>query len=156
MILADATNPDPKFFYQSWLVIAFLVSVFSNVVLAVTAIIALRKKTELEQPVRVELEREFAKEAVCHARHTESTQMIEGLRRERITDAKDAAFSRKGIYKQIEEVGGAGTRQIEALRRELTQHTEAVRKELADKIDDLPDRMIAMLRNTGAIRGTGI
>jgi len=41
---------------------------------------------------------------------------------------------------------------VEESRAENHRHTENVRKELSEKIDTMPDRVIATLRNTGAIK----
>ena len=40
---------------------------------------------------------------------------------------------------------------LEANRTELDQKIEDVRRELSDKIDAMPERVIATLKNTGAI-----
>jgi hypothetical protein len=45
-----------------------------------------------------------------------------------------------GLYSKMEEV-----------RKQTSDHTESVRKELSEKIDAMPDRVVALLRNTGAL-----
>ena len=40
---------------------------------------------------------------------------------------------------------------VEAMRKECQQHTEHVRVELSDKLDGMEGRIIATLKNTGAI-----
>ena len=58
----------------------------------------------------------------------------------RIADAKDGAQSRKGLYEEIKSTND-----------QTRGHIEDVRKELSDKIDAMPDRVIAILRNFGVI-----
>lgn len=40
---------------------------------------------------------------------------------------------------------------VEAMRKECLEHTESVRLELSDKLDGMEGRIIATLKNTGAI-----
>ena len=52
----------------------------------------------------------------------------------------DGDYMRKAIYSEIKE------------REQATrQHIESVRHELSEKIDAMPDRLVAMLRNFGVI-----
>lgn len=45
-----------------------------------------------------------------------------------------------GLYTKMDDV-----------RKQTMDHTEMVRRELSLKIDEMPDRIVALLRNTGAL-----
>lgn len=53
---------------------------------------------------------------------------------------KQARVRSANLYSKMEEV-----------RKQTSDHTESVRKELSEKIDAMPDRVVALLRNTGAL-----
>ena len=66
---------------------------------------------------------------------------IKELREKNMKDVELAGFSRKAIYKEIKDTN-EGTR----------SHIESVRVELSAQINNMPDRIIALLRNAGVIK----
>jgi hypothetical protein len=69
---------------------------------------------------------------------------LSGIRGQMLKDYQnnqDQASTRSaGIYRKMDE-----------LRLELTRRIEEVRKELADNQETLPERLVSLLKNTGAI-----
>lgn len=97
-------------------------------------------------------ERPTGAEALQEARTVfaskEDLKRLEGeFRRHQELEAREAALRRKGIYDRLDRS-----------REEVLQRMDDTRKELEDKlkdvhsrVDTIPDRIIATLRNTGAI-----
>lgn len=76
--------------------------------------------------------------------HKNLAQRVENLE-ERVEKNREAAEQQArvrsaGLYAKMDEV-----------RKQTMDHTEMVRRELSSKIDDMPDRIVALLRNTGAL-----
>lgn len=134
MILAQASAPGPGT-NEIWIVIgaiALVMSILGNLA-QINVARRKRERVTLDQPLDVRLIKEFVKAEECLARHAESTSKISAvqlevhdLRKERTEDARAAAMSRKGMYDQINQV----------------------RRDLTEKIDNLPDRIVAQLLNS--------
>ena len=91
---------------------------------------------KIPQPLRTLKEEKFVTTSQCLKEHEEDRKQVAQLRQQfvnleysRETQRLQASEDRKTIYKHIDEV----------------------RRELSQKIDDMPDRVIATLKNTGAI-----
>lgn len=99
---------------------------------------------QIEQPLEIRVNEEmhqvFAgkREFESHVSHTRSE--IARIDLQRGEDLRLAAQSRKTMYDKQDD-----------MRKELTERTDAVRNELSLKIDGIPERVIATLKNTGAI-----
>jgi hypothetical protein len=115
----------------AWLAcLVFVIALYNQLAKAKANFNGTAKRTEVSNsPLEVRESHEFATEKDCLLRAAALEKAIEILRSERIQDMKDAAHSRKSLYAQIDQV----------------------RKELSDKIDCMPDRVIATLKNFGAI-----
>ncbi|MEI6565318.1 MAG: hypothetical protein WCR20_01470 [Verrucomicrobiota bacterium] len=90
--------------------------------------------------VRAEASDKFVQKAQCEVLHRDFVARLQLLEAQRVSDGREASGQRARLYDQI-KVTNDQTR----------EHIEAVRQELSDKIDQMPDRVIAMLRNFGAI-----
>jgi plasmid replication initiation protein len=118
-----------------WMLGCTIVACLAAVAGVIIAIVSLNKKQEvaLDQPVSVELTKQFVPKHDFdeHVRVTASE--FRALRQENREDREKLAVNSSrqidGVYKRIEDV----------------------RKELSEKMDDVPDRVIATLKNTGAI-----
>lgn len=125
-MLAQITQPG---FWPVMEHLGLLAAMLGNVAL----VVALRRRKEVRriepQPFDVRLIHDMAREKDCMDRHKVSLEQITELRGARTEDARAASISRKAIYEEIK-------------RTELR---------LSDKIDTMPDRIIATLRNFGAI-----
>lgn len=106
MIFADATPPDPNAFLQFWLIIGFLASIFSNIVVAVVVLIGRKQKREVSFTFDAASKEEFVK-------HVEDNDKQRGLLHKRIDDVID---------------------------------------DYNAKFQSLPNEIVALLKNTGAIR----
>ena len=147
MMLAE-TLPDPNNFASiGWVVVILASLAFgANAVLDLVDRVRGRndKPTQIEQPVSVELVEElhekFAGKKEFEAHQQETRSEFSRVTRERTEDLRLAAMSRRTMYDKQD-----------VLRRELTERTDNVREELSKKIDGIPERVIATLKNTGAI-----
>ncbi len=99
------------------------------------------------QPLEIRQATEFVRKLEFHETRDGIAHQIQQINNQlqeargiRITDAKDAASSRRLLHEEVK-----------IARKDMLQHTENVRRELSDKIDNIPDRVIATLKNTGAI-----
>lgn len=99
------------------------------------------------QPLEVKQVHEFVRKDECAALHeqnrkrvVELAEMLEAARRLVAAETEKAGFSRKAIYTEIKTTND-----------QTRNHIEEVRKELSEKIDGMPDRVIAILRNFGVI-----
>lgn len=92
------------------------------------------------QPLEVRYDLGAASEKDCMNRFAATEREIAAIKKQRDKDDEVASIHRASIYRKMEQV-----------RMEVSAQTEAVRKELSGKIDDVPDRLIATLKNTGAL-----
>lgn len=87
---------------------------------------------------------------LSHGALVERVDNIEGdikgirseLKEDRSANERHASARSSAIYKKIDD-----------MRAEITAHVESVRRELSGNQNDIPDRIVAMLKNTGAIKG---
>ena len=98
------------------------------------------KRKIYPQPLAIKIEGQPVTEEDCTQRHHLIEQQMAGIRAERQADTKEQGEQRRLLYLKMERLD-------EATR----QHIEGVRKELSDKIETMPDRIIATLRNFGII-----
>ena len=73
------------------------------------------------------------------------------LRERMERDKSEAAFTRKNIYTEIKSTNEATRAHIEEVRKELTRAIDDVSNRLSVKIEALPDRVFANLKNLGAL-----
>lgn len=92
------------------------------------------------QPLEVRHDLGAAQEKDCLNRFQATEREIAAIKKQRDEDDRVSSIHRASIYNKMEQV-----------RIEVSNHTEAVRKELSEKLDDVPDRLVAMLKNTGAL-----
>jgi len=168
-ILAE-TNAEPPSFGATVAVCAMigtLLIVLSNVFMAyfMKRQLDVMRKTASEpsqheisnQPVRIQIDEELHEKFAAKEDFEAHKQDVKGefqnhrqelkkeldrIARERSEDLRIAAVSRKTMYDKQD-----------VLRQELTTRTDNVRDELGKRIDAIPERVIATLRNTGAIGG---
>lgn len=106
MMLAETTTPDPKAFFQFWLIIGFLASIFSNLVVAAVVLMGRKQKREVSFTFDAASKEEFLK-------HVADNDNQRGLLHKRIDDVID---------------------------------------DYNAKFQSLPNEIVALLKNTGAIR----
>ena len=87
-------------------------------------------------PLRVEKMVKNVSEKDCFLRNSEETKRIEQLHLQLV---------------KLEESRETQRRQASDDRKTIYNHIDEVRRELSQKIEDMPDRVIATLKNTGAI-----
>jgi hypothetical protein len=93
-----------------------------------------KRKTEiLPSPLEVREAHEFAKERDCADRHRLAMEGLAEIRQQRITDAKDAAGSRKGIYTEIESV----RKEMGDMERRLNTADEERTQALHGRLNDI-------------------
>lgn len=123
MLLAATETPDPIHFQQFWLIIAFLASVFSNVVVAAVVLINRKQKREINYAF------EPASKEALEQHVMETKQNFHRIAQDRAEDLRASSLSRKAIYDKLDQT----------------------RRDLTDKIEGVPDQVIATLRNFGVI-----
>jgi hypothetical protein len=125
--------------------IGFAVSILGNIAL----VLALRRTKETRiiepQPFDVRVIDAMAKEKDCLSRFELAQRELEAIRQRRDADIAAGSISRKAIYETITQTN-----------RETTKQLESVRSELSAQISTMPDRIIATLRNVGAIGRPGL
>lgn len=92
------------------------------------------------QPLMVKPEDSVVTKSVLEQTQKENNRRFVALEEQAQAAAAASAESRRRIYDKIEQV-----------KTELSTQTDSVRRELGGKIDDTPERVIAILRNTKAI-----
>lgn len=104
----------------------------------------LSQPQNIAQPVEVKVNEEmhnlFAGKDEFEKHVDDTREGFARVSRERTEDLRLAAQSRRTMYEKQD-----------AMRKELMEQTNGVRHELSGKIDGIPDRVIATLKNTGAI-----
>lgn len=142
--------PDPTSYAAiGWLLVSVVAIITgANQVIKLWDRISGQGKSAIPQPLQVEQAVKFVTKEQCEHLHQTQAATVQALkvelnelRQQRIQDAKDSSFSRKALYAEIKEAN-----------ENATAHIEAVRKELSERIEAMPDRVVALLRNTGVIR----
>ena len=156
-MMAQIQNVQPTFLHQATLL---LIGVLSGGAAVATIIgVFLKRRNEIHpQPLEVKEAQKFVTREHCDQVHQMTgSQMLEvkaslgELRGKMERDKQEAGFSRKAIYAEIKSTN-EGTRQhIEDVRKELSADINDVKDKLLDKIDGISDKVIATLRNAGAI-----
>jgi len=139
MTLAQAT-PDAHAFSQFWIILAFLASVASNAITAVVMISNRKQKREISFGF------EPANRAECKQHIDGIESRFKRVEEKREEDLRLSAQSRKLVHQDIERIG----REVSALTATTASQTAHLQR-LDTKIDDVPERVIATLKNTGAI-----
>lgn len=125
-LMAQATPALDSF----WFWIVTLASIAGNVAMVLALRHSKRETRRIEpQPFDVRLISELAREHECVKRSEVLQKQIDDLWVQRKEDDRTASIHRKSIYDEIGKV----------------------RDSLSAKIDDMPARLVALLRNTGAI-----
>ena len=93
-------------------------------------------KSTVPDPLRVQKVDRIVSEKECIARHTEAARELHEVRQK---------------FNQLEASREVQRQQASEDRKIIYRHIDEVRRELSQKIDDMPDRVIATLKNTGAI-----
>jgi len=117
--------------------VAAWIGCFAFIVVLINAVIKLADRLRGKQPYPPN---EILEKRVNGVEET-MNEIESRVERHREANDRAAQVRTAGIYTKVDQV-----------RKESQEHTEAVRKELSDKIDGLPDRLIATLKNTGALR----
>lgn len=125
MLLGEISTTD------KWILGCTIVMAFTSLCALVVAIVAINKKQDVsvEQPVEIQLASEFVHKSDFEKHVEDNNHSFAEAERKRSEDLRAASMSRKGVYDKIDET----------------------RAELTEKIDNLPDRVISILRNFGVI-----
>jgi hypothetical protein len=120
--------------------LAFLLMLFNQAAKARKTIRGERDGVDLQQPLEVTAHQEMSREKDCRDRFDTAMAHIQEMKAQRERDIASNSATRKAIYEEIK-----------ARNDSTWHHIDGVRKELSDKIESVPDRVIATLRNFGAI-----
>lgn len=137
MIFAEASNQFMGEFVYA------LFALLGGIVAAVSIWAMTRKKSTIEiepQPVQTQRAPKRFNHDLAEQRHQDHDRRIRTLE-----DWRDSFHTKLEADKL--EIIAAGEERSDKIR----DHVERVRRELDDKIDGVPDRVIATLKNTGAI-----
>lgn len=121
--------------------VAFWISIAANLALVVALFI--RPKIS-PQPLDVRSVEDPVPAKECRARHASIDAQLVELRQQRVTDAKDAAFSRKAVYGEIESV----RKEMGEMERRLNAADEQRTTALHNRLNDI-------LLAVGELRGKG-
>lgn len=119
----------------------------------------MKRKVELHpQPVPTQEVEKPVTQAHCEQVHKivgsqvqEVKVAVSELRSKMERDKQEAGFSRKAIYAEIKSTNDTTRQHIEDVRKELSADIKDVKDKLLDKVDGISDKVIATLRNAGAI-----
>lgn len=112
-----------------WLGCLFFLVAGMNQLMSFKAKLLGEKKEISPQPLEIRAVGDLVKEKDCVIRHSNIQKEIDELKRLREHDATEASRHRKSMYDKM----------------------DAVRDQLTEKIEETPAKVIALLRNTGAI-----
>lgn len=137
--LAQTGTPNPTGFLEFWIILAFLLGVLVNIATLYTSLSNRKQRRE------VTMTEEMTPLQTFRAFTTETASAFSAIRQEWKEERTRSEFHSTGRSNALGE-------KIEAVRLELDRKIEGTRSQLSDKIDDMPDRVIATLRNTGALQ----
>lgn len=107
-----------------------------------------REQSITPQPLLVATPEQFARQEEFAEHVRDNSQKFDKLALQREEDLRIAALARRKMHEDIQAVG----REVAALTATTETQTNQLGR-LDKKLDDVPDRVIATLRNTGAIGG---
>jgi len=99
-------------------------------------LVSTQSRTIDNQPIKVQSVEKIVSEKECIERHKSAIDAVEGVKQQLV---------------KLEDARQKDSEQASKDRKTIYAHIDDVRRELSEKIDDMPDRVIATLRNTGAI-----
>lgn len=94
------------------------------------------------QPLEVRAVADMARERDCVARHQALQEQLVELRSQRITDAKDGAFSRKGLYEALD-----------AMKREMADMERRINTADEGRTAGVWKQLNEILEALGEVRG---
>ena len=123
---------------QFWLSVGLIAVVVSNIVAIVIGLANRKQRREVSFTETPASKREFDQHV--SETHDNFVQVRSELKADRHENQIHASSRSSALYQKVEDV-----------RKELDNKLTETRAELASKIDDMPERVIATLKNTGAI-----
>jgi len=131
-------TPEANSFLQFWIIVLFVAQLISLLVGIGVAASNRKQRREVSFAEAPASKRDFeAHQAECKCKHDSLWAKLNEDRHEQQIHISER---NKTLYNKIETV-----------RLELDTKMEDTRRELSDKIDAMSDRVIATLKNTGAI-----
>lgn len=132
----NTPNPDPSTAWQVILTIGVLVAIISNFLTLVRTNRA--QKREVSFGFEPASKKEF--DQFTLTTNANFVQVREEMKLDRSDNQKHASERSKTLFAKMDST-----------RSELDVKIEDTRRELSDKIDSMPERIIATLKNTNAI-----
>lgn len=154
MFLAQATNgigggtglPDPHSAAAiGWVVVvlaALLASVNQALGVKAKMFPSVQRNEITPQPLEVRAVMDLARERDCVSRHDSLAAQISEIRTQRITDMKDAALSRKGLYEMMD-----------AIKNEMAAMERRINTEDERRTSGVWDQLNSILEALGEVRG---
>jgi uncharacterized membrane-anchored protein YhcB (DUF1043 family) len=134
----NGPTPEPNAFLQFWIIILFVAQIISLIVGIVVASANRKQRREVSFTETPASKKDFDQHVVETARN------FNAVRNEL---AHDRQLNQEHASKRSETL----FRKMDTTRSELDTKIEDTRRELSEKIDAMPERVIATLKNTGAI-----
>lgn len=137
-------NGTPPVEFAAWIAcLAFAVGLANGLLKLKGNVLGSAKKNEITpQPLVVQAAHDLVREKDCVSRHLTLEQQLVELRGQRIQDAKDASFSRKSVYGELESV----RKEMGEMERRLNTADEQRTQALHSRINDI-------LEAVGELRG---
>lgn len=127
----------------------FLLIMIALVTVAGAAVGIIRKRRQIEpQPLEIKSVGDMVREKDCLLRHSAMESQIHELRQQRVTDMKDAGFSRKAIYGEIETL----RKEMIDMERRLNAADEARTEKVHGRLNDLLTAVAAINERTTRTR----
>ena len=133
--------PDAGFVWQLILTLALIAGIGANIAV-ITSIKRTQRASVGPQPFVVQAAQEFITKKECEKHHASIETQLAFLNGQRVTDAKDAAGSRKGIYTELEGV-----------RKEMVEMERRINKADEDRTTGLHNRLNEILSEVSEVRG---
>jgi biopolymer transport protein ExbB/TolQ len=147
-------HPSPDFL-GNWLLVALLL--FQALANAITLAVLLATRKSAQKRL-VAFDQQFVAKSECDLRHDAIQKRLDEMSAQIFNNNLAAVEGRRALYAKIEDTRKELTSNIDTLRKEMNaeigkvyDHIGVIRRELDAKIDGVPERVIATLRNTGAI-----
>jgi DNA anti-recombination protein RmuC len=136
--MTTTQTPDAEHFLQFWLIIAFLGMAIGQVISIFISISNRKQAREVSFTFTPASKEEF--DQFTASTNGNFVQIREEMKQDRHENQIHASARQAKLFDEIKSI-----------RTELDRKLEDNRRELADKIDNMSDRVIATLKNTNAI-----
>ncbi len=142
-------TPEPNSFLQFWIIVGFVAFILLQLVTLVITLSGRKQKREVSFSETPASKKEF--DQFTATTNANFVSVRAEMAADRHANQVHASERSKTLFNQMEKTRTDLDTKMDTTRTELDSKIDEVRRELSEKIDNMESRIIATLKNTGAI-----